>query len=169
MTKWTCSNRCLLIDHKMLTRYREMLVQHLLHLTLHQEPRLVAQHLQDEPCLLILSPRQLLVARVLLSLSWRVLESNTAAPTRGVSDACDDECESEVGHEDEEEPQSHVDEDDSQSLGDEEQSPVDTDEEASAPAAKPRVEEVEMAKEDKDVHDSEDVDQEFGEDVNGVE
>ena len=97
--------------------------------------------------------RELVVARVLLGLSWRVLESSTAAPTRGGSDACDDECESEVGHEDEEEPQSHVDEEDSQSLGDEEQSPVDTDEEASAPVAKPRVEEVEMAKEDKDVKD----------------
>ena len=103
-----------------------------------------------------LCSRELLVARVLLSLSWRVLESNTAAPTRGVSDACDDECESEVGHEDEEEPQSHVDEEDSQSLGDEEQSPVDTDEESSAPAAKPRVEEIEMAKEDKDVKDVDD-------------
>ena len=103
-----------------------------------------------------LSSRELLVARVLLGLSWRVLESITAAPTRGVSDACDDECESEVGHEDEEEPQSHVDEEDSQSLGDEEQSPVDTDEESSAPAAKPRVEEIEMAKEDKDVKDVDD-------------
>ena len=100
-----------------------------------------------------LSTRELVVARVLLDLSWRVLESSTAAPTRGGSDACDDECESEVGHEDEEEPQSHVDEEDAQSLWHEEQSSVDTDEESSAPAAKPRVEEDEMAKEDNDVKD----------------